>query len=110
MSTDIERAIAQVKENHERLAHCRKHRFVIPDGFMELDPAQKASATLECAACGGRLPLGHAKAYADGFKAAGGDSEGILPGYEAVDPVGKRKGLTFLEKLSLNRKFGKLGD
>ena len=65
----------QVKENHDRLASCQRHRFEPP---AEL----KLGARYHCTVCGGEMRLDAISAYIGGYVSNGGNADDIWPGWK----------------------------
>jgi hypothetical protein len=69
---------ARHRDNARRLTNCPGHRFsAATDDQLMASPYAKP---FECRMCGGRMSLHDLKLYLQGFKAAGGDPERVLPG------------------------------
>lgn len=84
---DDQRRLA-AEANQQRLQTCARHHFTCEDAFYLRDeegaPVGIAPGTrLQCTACLGRMPALEAFRYAQGYKAAGGDPNVIIPGYGA---------------------------
>lgn len=73
---DLTSILAEIRANNARLMSCPMHRF----------PADKVAwgTKWTCTVCAGRMDAGHALAYADGVRAAGGDPKAVWPHYEPV--------------------------
>lgn len=69
----------QVKENHRKLNACPRHRF---EG-KEVRIGQK----MTCLECGGEMDLSRIGQYIDGYRAAGGDSDDVWPGYSRTGKI-----------------------
>lgn len=72
---DAQGILADIKANNARLQSCPQHRF--PAGAV-------FGRKWICMDCGGKMDAGHALAYADGVRAAGGDPTAVWPNYEPV--------------------------
>lgn len=70
-----EEILEGVKENISRLKGCSKHKFIKPDQpwMMKLIP---------CEHCGGVMRLTDIGRYIEGYKAAGGNPNDIMEGFE----------------------------
>lgn len=79
---DAARIMAEVKANLAVLRGCKKHSFVIP---YTVTPGLK----LTCLCCGGTLRLIDAMRYAEGYKAAGGNADEVLLGFNALEEARK---------------------
>lgn len=75
---DLGKIFAEVQENSRRLRSCSQHLFSVHD-------VKKMGQKLPCYNCGGRLALTDIGFYISGFKAAGGDPNEIMPGYEGAE-------------------------
>lgn len=67
---------AKVQENRAKIDACLKHRFDIGD------PPYRFGAKFTCTNCGGTMDAVQAFRYCQGFKAAGGNPNEVIPGYE----------------------------
>ena len=77
MTPEESRALfEQVKANRPKLDACPKHRFDVGD------PPYRFGAKFTCTNCGGEMDAVQAFRYCQGFKAAGGDPNEVIPGYE----------------------------
>lgn len=65
-----------VKENRAKLDACKRHNFTINNVPMEL------GAKVKCNVCGGWLELVRVKDYCRGYKAAGGNPNDVVEGFE----------------------------
>lgn len=65
-----------VKENRNKLDACTRHNFTIKNVPMEL------GAKVKCNNCGGWLDLTRVNDYCRGYKAAGGNPNDIVEGFE----------------------------
>ena len=63
----------QVQENLKKIRECSKHEFNIEE--------RKPFAKLTCNNCGGTVDSSYVLHYIQGYKAAGGDPEDIVPGF-----------------------------
>jgi hypothetical protein len=75
MQLDSAAIFAEVKADAERLAKCKRHLFNI-----DLPPyafGQKST----CVGCGGSMKLVDALRYVQGYEAAGGNPNTIIPGW-----------------------------
>lgn len=72
---DVQGILAEIRANNARLQSCPQHRFP-PDAVF----GQKWT----CTVCAGRMDAGHALAYADGVRAAGGNPCAVWAYYEPV--------------------------
>ena len=70
----VRQLFEEAKENTRRRSECKQHSF----------PAfeRKLGQRFICASCGCNADLMYVATYAAGFKAAGGDPNSIIPGYE----------------------------
>lgn len=59
-----------------RLDGCARHRFELGD------PPYRFGAKFTCTVCGGEMDAVQAFRYCQGYKAAGGDPNDVIPGYE----------------------------
>lgn len=73
MKIDAKKMLAEVRANIDALDGCPLHKFN-PEHWRPGKP-------VTCTQCGGHMPLTRATAYMAGYKAAGGDSNDIWPGY-----------------------------
>ena len=64
---------ASVQDNHRRLRECPKHSF--PPLVSEY------GKKYVCAVCGGSAEYSYLSAYCEGYKAAGGATNDIVPNY-----------------------------
>jgi hypothetical protein len=84
MMPDKERYRLAVANQH-LLAECPKHRFdILGDEFIYSDGVPVGIAPgsrFFCSVCNGKMPALEASRYAQGYKAAGGDPNEIIPGY-----------------------------
>lgn len=77
MTPEESRALfEQVKANRAKLDACQKHHFNIGD------PPYRFGAKFTCTNCGGEMDAVQAFRYCQGFKAAGGNPNEVIPGYE----------------------------
>lgn len=67
--------LEEIKANRARLDGCAKHRFDLGP------PPYKFGMKLTCANCGGVLDAVQAFRYVEGYTAAGGDPNDVIPGY-----------------------------
>jgi hypothetical protein len=65
----------QVKANRAKIDGCRKHRFDIGD------PPYRFGQKFVCANCGGEMDAVQAFRYCQGYEAAGGDPNEVIPGF-----------------------------
>lgn len=70
-----EALFAEVKANAERLAACKRHRVELGD------PPYKFGMTVTCIGCGGTMKAVDLFRYVQGFEAAGGNPNDVVPGY-----------------------------
>lgn len=68
--------LAKVQANRARLDGCARHRFEIGD------PPYRFGQKFECVNCGGEMDAVQAFRYCQGYKAAGGNPNDVIPGYE----------------------------
>ena len=68
----------EVKANLQRLHTCPKHHFP-PESLSE---KRVSGREYTCSVCGGTMKLSEAAEYIRGYKAAGGNPNDILPGWE----------------------------
>lgn len=64
-----------LKENRERLDNCQKHRFEVGP------PPYRFGMKLLCVNCKGELDAVQAFRYCQGYKAAGGDPNDVIPNW-----------------------------
>jgi hypothetical protein len=76
MTLDTAAILAEIKANRAKLDGCAKHRFDIGN------PPYRFGTKLTCQNCGGVLDAVHAFSYTQGFKAAGGNPNDVIPGFE----------------------------
>jgi hypothetical protein len=69
--------MAAIKANHEALDKCPKHAFAYPTE-RRLNFGEK----LTCRNCGGLMDAVQAFRYCQGFKAAGGNPNEVIEGFE----------------------------
>lgn len=77
MDIDNGTLIAEIKENHAKLNGCARHCF-----DNETKPPLPFAMRLTCRNCGGNMDAVQAFRYCQGFKAAGGNPNDVMPGYE----------------------------
>lgn len=65
-----------VKANRAKIDGCARHRFEIGD------PPYTFGQKFTCSNCGGTMDAVQAFRYCQGFKAAGGNPNEVIPGYE----------------------------
>jgi hypothetical protein len=65
----------EIKENQARLDACKKHHFPTFPERVEF------GMKLDCSKCGGSMNAVHAFAYTQGYVAAGGNGNDIIPGW-----------------------------
>lgn len=65
--------LAEIKENRQRLDECPRHYW--PTMTCAID------AVCMCANCGGYMKVLEAAEYLNGYRAAGGNPNDVLPGY-----------------------------
>lgn len=70
-----EELFAEVKANAERLAACKRHRVELGN------PPYKFGMTVTCIGCGGNMKAVDLFRYVQGFEAAGGNPNDVVPGY-----------------------------
>ncbi len=75
MALDMKVELAKIRKNINNIERCKKHRFD-PDNY-----GRKPGAKATCLNCGGVMRLTEVGSYLQGFKAAGGDTEEVWPGY-----------------------------
>jgi hypothetical protein len=63
----------QARENNEKLKTCRRHYF-------KTEPS-RLGAKHVCLNCGGAIDAVNLKFYVEGYEAAGGNADTIMPGY-----------------------------
>lgn len=68
--------LAEIKANRARLDGCARHRFDLGD------PPYKFGMKVTCTNCGGTLDAIHAFSYTQGYKAAGGNPNDVIPNFE----------------------------
>jgi len=76
MTIDTKALLAEVQANRAKIDSCARHRFEIGD------PPYRFGAKFECTNCGGTMDAVQAFRYCQGYKAAGGDPNDVIPGYE----------------------------
>lgn len=71
--------VPDIMEANAKVIACPKHSFGV------LPPLHVIAAQpfITCVNCGGQLDVSKAIAYAEGYKAAGGDINDVLIGYES---------------------------
>lgn len=74
---DSAKILAEIKANRERLDNCPKHAFDYPQ-----DRALHFGEKLTCRNCGGVMDAVQAFRYCQGFEAAGGDPNEVIPGFK----------------------------
>lgn len=67
--------LEQIKANRVRLNNCPKHRFEIGE------PPYRFGEKFTCCNCGGKMDAVYALEYVNGYAAAGGDPNDIIPGF-----------------------------
>ena len=65
----------QIKANRVRLNNCPKHRFEVGE------PPYRFGEKFTCCNCRGKMGAIYAFEYANGYAAAGGDPNDIIPGF-----------------------------
>jgi hypothetical protein len=65
----------EIKENQARLDNCNKHHFPTFPNTVTF------GMKLDCSKCGGSMNAVHAFAYTNGYVAAGGNGNDIIPGW-----------------------------
>lgn len=65
--------LAEMQENRNRLNECPRHFWPT----IEISIGAKCV----CAKCGGYMPVLEAAEYLNGYRAAGGNPNDVLPGY-----------------------------
>ncbi len=68
--------LAEIKANRDRLDNCPKHAFDYPT-----DRPLQFGEKLTCRNCGGIMDAIGAFRYAQGFEAAGGNPNEVIPGF-----------------------------
>lgn len=76
MTIDTKALLAEVQANRAKIDSCARHRFEIGD------PPYRFGAKFERTNCGGTMDAVQAFRYCQGYKAAGGDPNDVIPGYE----------------------------
>lgn len=76
MKNEHSQLFAFVKANRAKLDACARHRFEMGD------PPYRFGMKLTCTNCGGTIDAVQAFVYTQGYKAAGGDPNDVIPGYE----------------------------
>lgn len=76
MTIDSAALWAEVKANRDKIDACPKHRFDIGP------PPYAIGCKFVCVNCGGRMDAVQAFRYCQGYKAAGGNANDVIPGYE----------------------------
>lgn len=76
MTIDSKAILAEIKANRAKLDGCARHRFELGD------PPYKFGQKFTCSNCGGTMDAVQAFRYCQGFKAAGGNPNEVIPGYE----------------------------
>ena len=73
---DAKKLIDEIKANREKLDACPKHAFDYPT-----DRALQFGEKLRCKNCGGIMDAIGAFRYCQGFAAAGGDPNEVIPNF-----------------------------
>lgn len=68
--------LAEVKANQNRLDGCARHLFEIGE------PPYQFGMKLTCQRCGGVIDAVKAFVYVQGYEAAGGDPNDVIPGFK----------------------------
>ncbi len=76
MMRDAE-AFMRIKENIAKLDNCVKHKFTL-----DAEPPYQFGMKLTCENCQGEMKAVDAFRYVQGYKAAGGNPNEVIPGYE----------------------------
>lgn len=66
---------AEVKANQARLDRCKRHLFELGP------PPYRFGMKLTCQNCGGTIDAIKAFVYVQGYEAAGGDPNDVIPGF-----------------------------
>lgn len=74
--TEAAAILDAIKANRTKIDGCAKHLF--PMG----DPPYPFGMKLTCTNCGGTMDSIQAFRYTQGYKAAGGNPNDVIPGYE----------------------------
>ena len=75
-TTDYKKMLADIRENHRRWRECPRHLYRAWDANKH-SLGQKHT----CLNCGSSKSLTDIGCYIEGYKAAGGDPNDIMPGY-----------------------------
>ena len=66
---------AAIKANQKRLDNCKRHRFDLGD------PPYHFGMKVTCQNCGGEMDAIKAFVYVQGYEAAGGDPNDVIPNF-----------------------------
>lgn len=74
MNEEFRKILAEIKANSAKLDSCKLHKF----DRLERTPGKKFT----CQNCDGEVNVTFVHAYIQGYKAAGGDPNDIMEGYD----------------------------
>lgn len=66
---------AEIRANQNRLDACKRHRFDLGD------PPYEFGMKVTCQNCGGEMDAIKAFVYVQGYEAAGGDPNDVIPNF-----------------------------
>ena len=80
---------AAAQENVAQLDACPRHRFVLTDEQIAQGSGALFGKKLVCERCEGRMDLLHINQYIRGYKAAGGNPNDVMAGWQVEEGDGR---------------------